>query len=157
MRNLRDQHQNHQETGDNTQGGNFLGHKISAPYKLEKSSTGSTKHHDGIGKFPAQSLLCCQQNLRLSGASPALPIIKKPLYIFAQINIVGVAGSRGSGSKFIVASINCIILQTQGNCKSLFGKFFGKYQVREDVFSKTYRFNDALIYFCEGIMIIAHI
>jgi hypothetical protein len=40
---------------------------------------------------PDQFLLCGQQNLRLSGESPALPTIKKNTILCRLINIAGVA------------------------------------------------------------------
>jgi hypothetical protein len=57
---------------------------------------------------PDLFLLCRQQNLRLFGESSASPTIKKTTIFVQIIIIVGVADSGGSGSKFIVASINTL-------------------------------------------------
>jgi hypothetical protein len=58
-----------------------------------------------VFKFAKAPLLCRQQKLRLSGESPASPTIQQTPIFTEEMNMVGVAGSWGSGSKFIVASI----------------------------------------------------
>jgi hypothetical protein len=83
----------------------FILRELSAVSNCVFSSPVTVLRQTSVLRGFIRFLLCRQQNLRLFGESSASPTIKKTT-MFVQIILAGVAGNRGSGSRFIVTSIN---------------------------------------------------